>query len=291
MNNYSQALSSSFALVSLKKPRSKTKLRTRVSQKKTVDAATGKTLCELIADAIGSNSASAQSISTGAFAPNDLKAITEPIQTFKKWMEEISSDCGIRGQRLLPSNKIQDWNIRCAEFQQELGQGIWKLRCDWHSVIQRSKALLGDTFKADFFPEESELEDACRVETQLILIDPNTPLGTLGSIISSAVQTNTEEMTQLLLDFSKVLEKRLIGERTAIHESTVKNIFTRARKLREIHGESIPDKLQDILAKMDQLQVQTATADFGDKKSPAHLDQVRKVQETAKAMAEELEGF
>lgn len=88
----------------------------------------------------------------------DVKDISRIANQARSYHRQMTVPWGHDMYRLLPSTLIPKYNQRIKSLKMEFESNVSDLKVKWTSVIEAAKSRLGPAFKADEYPDVSEVE-------------------------------------------------------------------------------------------------------------------------------------
>lgn len=168
--------------------------------------------------------------------------------------------------RLIPQHKIDDFNRRMTELQQDLEEAVWRLDEHYAELKSAARERLGSLFNPNDYPVSvrglfAVSWDYPNVEPPAYLQNLNPALyeeecqrvaSRFDEAVQLAEQAFVGELTELVEHLTERLTGRVDGKAKVFRDSTIENLIEFFRRFRQLNVRSNED-LDELVSQAQQI--------------------------------------
>jgi hypothetical protein len=203
--------------------------------------------------------------------------------TIKDWWEAQTNPYGENGVRLLPKEKLEDFNATMKKFQQELGELGCAVQMQRDKIMEDAKARLGQAFAQGNYP--IDLAGEYGLEWEFPNLEPSGELpqqvyqqqqAFLQAKMAEAVKLTEQALLQEFSNLVENLHEKLTpspdGKKKQLRDSAVTNLqefFDKFKKLNVGSSEQLEALVSEAQELLHSMTPQEIRAHDGIKKEIA----------------------
>lgn len=170
------------------------------------------------------------------------------------------------GIRLIRQDKIDEFNRRMTELQQDLNEAVWRLDEHYAELKSAARERLGSLFNPSDYPESvrglfAVTWDYPNVEAPSYLEQLNPALyeeecqrvaARFDEAVQLAEQAFASELTDLVEHLTERLTGRVDGKPKVFRDSTIENLIEFFRRFRQLNVRS-NEELDEVVSQAEQI--------------------------------------
>ncbi len=141
-----------------------------------------------------------------------LKKLRSIVQEARKYWHTITLPWGNEGSRILPGDKIFDFETKMREFEREFELAYTDLEANYLRIVDEQKTVLGNMYNSDDYPSINELRSKFSIKTEITGIESKDDirLNMTEPLVNRLKNQAAEEEKTKIIEATRDIYQRLM---------------------------------------------------------------------------------